>query len=165
MTQHPPLPLEIMASTARYIPAISSMSLGRAWNHDIAPKLAACSRHGYKAIEVFYEDLEYAARSLPTSHPAAPPNTSFRDSTEWDEQQLAAASYIRHLCDKHNLSILCLQPFMHYEGLFSHPEHSKRLKKLSLWFRISQTLQTDLIQIPSAFLPPSQCTSNLSHIV
>jgi 4-hydroxyphenylpyruvate dioxygenase len=165
MSQHPSLPLEIMASTARYIPAISSMSLGRAWNHDIAPKLAACSRHGYKAIEVFYEDLEYAARSLPTSYPAAPPKTSFPDSTEWDEQQLAAASYIRHLCDKDDLSILCLQPFMHYEGLLSRLEHSKRLKKLSLWFRIAQTLQTDLIQIPSTFLPPSQCTSNLSCIV
>jgi 4-hydroxyphenylpyruvate dioxygenase len=165
MTEHQTLPLEIMTSSARYLPAISSMSLGRAWNHDIAPKLAACARHGFKAIEVFYEDLEYAARSLPTSHPAAPPNTSFANSTELDEQQLAAASYIRQLCDKHNLAILCLQPFMHYEGLISRTEHTKRLKKLSLWFHIAKTLRTDLIQIPSTFLPPSQCTSDLSAII
>lgn len=165
MTQHQTLPLEIMASSARYLPAISSMSLGRAWNHDIAPKLAACSRHGFKAIEVFYEDLEYAARSLPTSHPAAPPNTSFPNSTEWDEQQLAAASYIHHLCEKHNLTILCLQPFMHYEGLISRTEHTKRLSKLSLWFHIAKALHTDLVQIPSTFLPTSQCTSSLPLII
>lgn len=141
------------------------MSLGRAWNHDIAPKLAACGRHGYKAIEIFYEDLEYVARSLPVSHPHAPPNTSFPDSTEWDEQQIAAASYIRNLCNLHKLEILCLQPFMHYEGLLDRSEHDLKIMKLKLWFLIAKTLRTDLIQIPSSFLPEPQCTSDRSIIV
>lgn len=165
MNQYQSLQLEIMASSARYLPAISSMSLGRAWNHDIAPKLAACSRHGYKAIELFYEDLEYAARSLPPSHPAAPPNTSFPNSTQWDEEQLAAATYIRHLCNQNKLEILCLQPFMHYEGLLDRSEHVERIKQLETWFRIAKTLRTDLIQIPSNFLLDSQCTPNQSTIV
>jgi 4-hydroxyphenylpyruvate dioxygenase len=165
MKQHRTLPLEIMASSPKYLPAISSMSLGRAWNHDVAPKLAVCSRHGYRAIELFYEDLEYAARSLPSSYPAASPHTSFPNSTEWEEQQLAAASYIRHLCDLNSLDIICLQPFMHYEGLLDRNEHTKRIKKLELWFLIAKILRTDLIQIPSNFLPPSQCTSNQSLIV
>ena len=141
------------------------MSLGRAWNHDIEPKLAACGRHGYKAIELFHEDLEYVARALPASYPASAPSTSFPDSTDWDEKQLAAASYIRHLCDINRLEILCLQPFMHYEGLIDRKEHEKRIQKLNLWFRLAKTLRTDLIQIPSNFLPPSQCTSDRAIIV
>ena len=140
------------------------MSLGRAWNHDIAPKLAACSRHGYKAIELFYEDLEYAARSLPSSYPVASPHSSFPDSTDWEEQQLSAASYIRHLCDFNNLDIICLQPFMHYEGLLDRTEHTQRIKKLKLWFLIAKILRTDLIQIPSSFLPPSQCSPDQTII-
>lgn len=154
-----------MASTPRYLPAISSMSLGRAWNHDIAPKLAACARHGYKAIELFYEDLEYAARSLPPSYPASAPNTSFPDSTEWDEQQLAAASYIQHLLELNKLDIICLQPFMHYEGLLDRSEHEKRIQKLKLWFQLAKRLRTDLIQVPSNFLPETQCTGARDAIV
>lgn len=141
------------------------MSLGRAWNHDIEPKLAACGRHDYKAIELFYEDLEFVARALPSQYPASTAGTSFLNSTAWDEQQLAAASYIRHLCDINRLEILCLQPFMHYEGLLDRAEHENRIQKLKLWFLIAKTLRTDLIQIPSNFLPPSQCTSDRSTIV
>jgi 4-hydroxyphenylpyruvate dioxygenase len=165
MTHPPFLPLEIMASTLRYLPAISSMSLGRAWNHDIAPKLAACARHGYKGIELFYEDLEYTARSLPPSYPASARHTSFPNSTEWEEQQLAAASYIRQLCDINRLDIICLQPFMHYEGLLDRSEHEKRITKLKLWFLLAKRLRTDLIQIPSNFLPTSECTGDLDVIV
>jgi 4-hydroxyphenylpyruvate dioxygenase len=154
-----------MASSPHYLPAISSMSLGRAWNHDIAPKLAACARHGYKGIELFYEDLEYAARSLPPSYSASAPHTSFPNSTEWEEQQLAAASYIRHLCDINRLDIICLQPFMHYEGLLDRSEHEKRITKLKLWFILAKRLRTDLIQIPSNFLPTSECTNDREIIV
>ena len=141
------------------------MSLGRAWNHELESKLAACTSHGFKAIELFYEDLEYVARSLPHSYRALPPSTSFPSSTAWDEAQLAAASYIDYLCIQNRLMILCLQPFMQYDGLLCPKEHKSRMQKLHLWFLIAKRLHTDLIQIPSNFLPPALCTADRVKIV
>jgi 4-hydroxyphenylpyruvate dioxygenase len=149
----------------RYLPAISSMSLGRAAHHALEPKLAAAAAHGFRAIELFYEDLEYVARSLPASRPASPPGTSFPSSSSWEEAQLAAASYVGSLCQRHGLHLLCLQPFMHYDGLTCPAEHEKRIEKIKFWFLLAKRLDTDLIQIPSNFLPPSQCTGDRARIV
>lgn len=149
----------------KFQPAISSMSLGRAWNHALEPKLAACAAHGFKAIELFYEDLEYVARSLPSSYSPCPPGTAFASSSAWDEAQLAAASYIHSLCTQHNLAIICLQPFMQYDGLICPHQHESRIKKLKLWFLLAKRLHTDLIQIPSNFLPESECTGDRQRIV
>jgi 4-hydroxyphenylpyruvate dioxygenase len=149
----------------KYLPAISSMSLGRAANHALEPKLAAAAAYGFRAIELFYEDLEYVARALPPSHPASPTGTSFPDSSSWDEAQLAAASYIGALCRQNGLEVLCLQPFMHYDGLLCPNEHQVRIEKLKLWFLLAKRLNTDLIQIPSNFLPESQCTGDTARIV
>ena len=159
----------IMAPSPRtspsYLPAISSMSLGRAAHHALEPKLAAASAHGFRAIELFYEDLEYVARSLPASHPASPAGTSFPSSSSWHEAQLAAASYIGCLCKQNGLEVLCLQPFMHYDGLLCANEHEARIKKLKLWFLLAKRLNTDLIQIPSNFLAESRCTGDRARIV
>jgi 4-hydroxyphenylpyruvate dioxygenase len=152
-------------TSSKYLPAISSMSLGRAAHHALEPKLVAAAAHGFRAIELFYEDLEYVARSLPASHPASPPGTSFANSSSWDEAQLAAASYIGSLCRQNGLDALCLQPFMHYDGLLCPDEHKQRIEKLKLWFLLAKRLNTDLIQIPSNFLPESQCTGDRARIV
>src|SRR5690242_8796604 len=138
-----------------FLPAISSMSLGRAWNHALEGKLAACARHGFRAIELFYEDLEYVARTMAASSPA--PGTTFAGSTEWEEQLLAAATYVGGLCGRLGLAVLCLQPFMHYEGLVDRTEHEARIRKVKLWFRLAVRLRTDLVQIPSNFLPATRC--------
>jgi 4-hydroxyphenylpyruvate dioxygenase len=58
-----------------------------------------------------------------------------------------------------------LQPFMHYDGLLCAREHQKRIEKVKLWFLIAKRLNTDLIQIPSNFLPESQCTGDRARIV
>jgi 4-hydroxyphenylpyruvate dioxygenase len=149
----------------RHLPAISSMSLGRAAHHTLESKLTAASTHGFCAIELFYEDLEYVARSLPSSYPASPAGTSFPNSSSWDEAQIAAASYIGSLCKQHSLEVLCLQPLMHYDGLLCAREHKERIEKVKLWFLLAKRLNTDLIQIPSNFLPESQCTSDRARIV
>jgi 4-hydroxyphenylpyruvate dioxygenase len=141
------------------------MSLGRAAHHALEPKLAAAAAHGFRAVELFYEDLEYVARALPASHPASPPGTSFPNSSSWDEAQLAAASYVGSLCRQNGLAVLCLQPFMHYDGLLCPAEHERRIEKLKLWFLLAKRLNTDLIQIPSNFLPASQCTGDRARIV
>lgn len=114
------------------------MSLGRAWHHQLPEKLAQASAKRIQGIEVFYEDLEYAAKALPGGL-----------STE---NLFVAAREIRELCDKGNLEIIGLQPFMFYEGLIDRQEHAKRIEKLSIWFELIKILKTDIIQIPSNFL-------------
>ncbi|PVI05543.1 xylose isomerase-like protein [Periconia macrospinosa] len=44
---------------ATFQPAIMSASLGRAWLHDFETKVNEAGQHGFKGIEIFYEDLEY----------------------------------------------------------------------------------------------------------
>lgn len=124
-----------------------------------------CAKYGFKAIEVFMEDLEYAARALPAQFAAASPSTSFSNSTEWDEQRISAASYIYHLCDKYNLEVICLQPFMHYDGLIDREQHDKRIQELHFWIKLANCIGTDLIQIPSSFLPKTECTADRATIV
>ena len=151
--------------TPRFIPTIASQSLGRASYHSLEHKLERCSEYGFEAIELFFEDLEAVAKSLPASHSPSPVGTSFADSSELQERQLAAASYIHELCTRHGLGILCLQPFMHYEGRINPASHDAAIKELYFWIKLAQRLCTDLIQIPSSFLPASQCTGDRNRIV
>ncbi|KIY00331.1 uncharacterized protein Z520_04016 [Fonsecaea multimorphosa CBS 102226] len=144
---------------------MASQSLGRARYHGLAHKLALCEKYGFEAIELFFEDLEGVAEALPVSHPGLPPGSSFADSTAVQERQLAAAEYIHDLCMQHNLEILCLQPFMHYEGRLDPSSHEEAIQRLHFWVKLARRLGTDLIQIPSSFLSPPQCTGDRDRIV
>lgn len=139
-------------------PAISSMSLGRAWVHKITPKLDAAAANNLIGIEIFHEDLEYLGREQ-----SSPPLPS--SETPPPEAQLTAARTIRKLCDERSLTVIALQPFMLYEGLLDMKEHEKRIEKLKLWFQILQVLGTDVIQIPANFLPKEQITRDLDVVV
>jgi 4-hydroxyphenylpyruvate dioxygenase len=120
--------------------AIASMSLGRAWVHDLPGKLRQAARYGFEGIEMFYEDLEY-----------------FANAGAFDP--LEAAGQIRQLCDSLHLDIVCLQPFLFYEGLLDRTEHDRLVnEKLPLWFKIAHILGTDIIQVPSNFLGPDPVT-------
>lgn len=133
------------------------MSLGRAWVHPLEEKLQQASNAGFRGIEVFYEDLEYFARSL----------SGIEDSkvTPSPSQLVAAATKIRDLCTSLNLAIIGLQPFLFYEGLLDRKEHAARIEKLHVWFEIVDALDVDIIQIPSNFLPSEQLTGDLDAIV
>ncbi|KAK5148338.1 hypothetical protein LTR04_000669 [Oleoguttula sp. CCFEE 6159] len=132
-------------------PAISSMSLGRAWVHELPNKLDQAVKHGFEGIEVFYEDLEYIAKA--------------RAGGLTDANKLAAAHTIRALCDERDLAVIGLQPCLHYEGLKDEREHAARIDKFKLWFRLAKILGTDIVQIPSNFLPADQITSDLDTLV
>lgn len=150
---------------ARFIPTIASQSLGRAWYHSLEHKLDVCAQYGFEAIELFFEDLDAVANSLPASHPPSPAGTSFFSSTEEQERRIAAAEYIHSLCVRYKLEILCLQPFMHYEGRLDASSHDAAIEKLHFWIRLARILHTDLIQIPSSFLPSSECTGARARVV
>ncbi|PGG98645.1 hypothetical protein AJ79_08800 [Helicocarpus griseus UAMH5409] len=118
-------------------PAIASMSIGRPGIHSLPEKLRQAANYGFQGIELFYEDLEYLAH------------------THHDGSIIAAARHTRQICDSLSLEIVNLQPFSFYEGLLDRAEHDRMVTdKLSLWFSLVRILGTDLIQIPSNFLPP-----------
>ncbi|KAI0380289.1 xylose isomerase-like protein [Hypomontagnella monticulosa] len=122
---------------------ITSMSLGRSSaGHSLVHKLDMAQLYGYRGIELFYEDLFDVAQQLPGG---ATPNN-----------ELHAAHIVNKLCKERGLAIICLQPFAHFEGLLDRRAHLQRLEQLAFWFQLARALGTDMVQIPSSFLPASE---------
>ncbi|CAG8949565.1 hypothetical protein HYFRA_00007799 [Hymenoscyphus fraxineus] len=121
-----------------YRPAIASLSLGRAWLHDLAPKLAAAANAGLPGIEIFFEDLLYLA-------------STYKGGSSLSTNQILAARHIRALADANSLTIMALGPFSDVEGLLCPQKKLKKLEDLKTWFEIARILGTDIIQIPSTF--------------
>ncbi|KAI0390823.1 xylose isomerase-like protein [Xylariaceae sp. FL0594] len=135
--------------------AITSMSLGRCYaGHSFVHKLDMAHAYGYKGIELFHEDLADFAQQLPL------PN-----SPSTRERELGAARIVRKLCRERGISIVCLQPFMHYEGLLDRQEQARKLEKLQFWFQLARALGTDMIQIPSSFGPAEELSDDMDVIV
>ncbi|KAI1098560.1 xylose isomerase-like TIM barrel [Jackrogersella minutella] len=127
--------------------AITSISLGRCFaGHSIAHKLDMARLYGYKGIELCYEDLLHLAQQLPGDFIV--------------NHELEAARIIRRLCEERALIIVCLQPFAHYEGLLDRRMHLERMEQLSFWFQLARILGTDMVQIPSNFLPSSELSDD-----
>ncbi|RMD39291.1 hypothetical protein DV735_g5834, partial [Chaetothyriales sp. CBS 134920] len=139
--------------------------VGRAAHHRLEEKLQTCSQYGFKAVEIFFEDLEGVARSLPDRYAPQPQGSSFAGSSRRQEQLIAAASYTHQLCEQGHLAVLCLQPFMNYEGLRDRTRHEARIQEVHFWIFIAKRLHTDLIQVPSSLLPTSECTGDRKTIV
>ncbi|CAG7995009.1 unnamed protein product [Penicillium olsonii] len=134
-------------------PAIMSVSLGRAWLHNFGHKMEQASKAGFKGMEIFYEDLDYLARSIsgndePTS-----------------EHLLQAADQIYSICQAQGLEIIVLQPFLFYEGLKDRAQHGKLIEKMQFWLQLAKRLDTRTIQIPANFLPADQLTDDVDVIV
>ncbi|CAK7221639.1 hypothetical protein SBRCBS47491_004597 [Sporothrix bragantina] len=133
--------------------SISSMSLGRCFaGHSFEHKLDMAQKYGYEGIEVFYEDLVDVANRL-TDQPS--------DTVPSSQSHIAAASWIRDQCHRRGMAICSLQPFMHYEGLKDRGAHAKRLREWDLWLRMAHAMDTDLILVPSSFLPKEQLLSSV----
>lgn len=154
------------------IPGIATQSLGNPYNHTIQPKIEAASLFGLSSVEIYYDDIYNLAQDLETvvdlSVTIHEPGTSFYNST-WEEERLvSAAAQIGQWCLDSipiPLEVICLQPFLHYEGLIDETEHEQRLRKLNLWVQLAQRLHTDLIQVPSNFLSPNVTTGDRSQII
>jgi 4-hydroxyphenylpyruvate dioxygenase len=140
-------------------PAICSHSLGRAWVHSLPSKLDAAARHNLD-IELFYEDLEYVARALPGGS-----NNSVTTTPPPPEALLAAARHIRQLCDERAITIMCLQPFMHYDGLRDRARHAARIADARVWIDMALLLGTTLIAVPSTCLPAREVSGDVALLV
>lgn len=112
--------------------------LGRAWVHDLDVKLAEAGKAGFQGVEIFWEDLVFAAKKID-------PNADERNESD----MLGAAQYARDLCEEYGLIVMALQPFMNYEGILDEAKHQEHIVKLKLWFKVVKILGVDMIQIPS----------------
>lgn len=129
-------------------PAITTISLGQSNLFPIQDKLAQAARCGFKAIELFYDDLEALARKRcpEREEPRRP-------------ELLWAAREIRLLCDKLDLNILNLQPFRFFEGLVDRGARDRILTQtVPIWIEALNILGADTILVPSNFLPPNPKT-------
>lgn len=129
------------------------MSLGRAAVHALPDKLDQAAKQGFEGIELYFEDLEYFARD------------TYNAQNPSNEQLSLAAQQIRTLCADRNLAILNLQPFMQYGGLLDRTQHAVRIEELHLWMRLASDLGTNLVQVPSSFLPVAQLDSSRDALV
>jgi 4-hydroxyphenylpyruvate dioxygenase len=137
-----------------YKPSICSMSLGRSFaGHSLPHRLELAAHYGFQGIELFYEDLYDFSKTL-----------SSTDSPNGAEQRVAA-SIVSKTCSSLGMAIICLQPFMHYEGLISRELHDKRIQDMELWLELAHELGTDLILLPSSNLPADQITEDMDLII
>ncbi|KAF7590781.1 hypothetical protein BBP40_002397 [Aspergillus hancockii] len=128
-------------------PAITTISLGQSGRYGIHQKLSACARHGFRAIELFYDDLEALARSQSKS------------TKPTRDELLSAARQIREICDSLQIRILNLQPLRFYEGLVDRRERDRiAYEVIPLWMDILDIVGGDTILIASNFLPPDSST-------
>ncbi|QYT00512.1 AP_endonuc_2 domain-containing protein [Trichoderma simmonsii] len=135
-----------------YKPSICTVSLGRcSAGHSLEHKLDMARKYGFRAVELFFEDLIDLTKTMPGG--------------DKPDNQLAAAAIIRQLCDDRELSILCLQPFMHYEGLVDRKLHQQKINDARLWVHMAHILGTEMILLPSSFLSPSEVSSDMDVIV
>lgn len=122
-------------------PAIATVSLGRASaGHDLIQKLHQASLNGFKGVEIFFECLEsLASKTHEISHPPS-------------RQEIIDAAIAVHKCCKElNIEVVCLQPFLYFEGLLDERQRDKRLQDLPFWFELCDILETDLVQMASNF--------------
>ncbi|KAG2413138.1 hypothetical protein HFD88_002327 [Aspergillus terreus] len=128
-------------------PAITTVSLGQSGRYTIHHKLFACAKNGFKAVELFYDDLE----ALACSHSKLVQPTR--------NELLSAARQIRALCDILQIRILNLQPLRFYEGLVDRRERDRIANRvIPTWMDILEILGSDTILIASNFLPPDSST-------
>ncbi|CAI7617606.1 unnamed protein product [Penicillium crustosum] len=126
-------------------PAITTVSLGSYKFHSIIDKIDEAARNGFKAIELFIDDLEALARDI---NPVPANFAPSRDSV------LAAAHQIREQCDSLEIVILNLQPLRFYEGLVDRKKRNQILDEvLPVWMDALKILGADTILVPSNFLP------------
>lgn len=161
----------------RFVSGIASQSLGCPKYHGIHKKLQAAAHAGLGSVEIFFEDIEQLAQAYEADKNVI--DERFQTSLTQQQYQrfnqhqhvlLQCASQIRQWClesypGASSLDIICLQPFMHFEGLLDQEERASRFEKLHFWIQVAKHLGTTLIQIPSNFLPASQITSDRDTII
>ncbi|KAL2109787.1 hypothetical protein VUR80DRAFT_2021 [Thermomyces stellatus] len=127
---------------------VCTLSLGQSSaGHDLPTKLRAARAHGLQGVEVFDDDLWQLADVLPGGNTVP-------------ENRRAAAAVVRQLCEDAGLAVICLQPFRHYEGILDDERRARRFSELEHFMELAQIMGTDLVLIPSSFLPEAEVSTS-----
>lgn len=136
---------------------IPTSSLGHvSAGHTLTTKLDAAQANGYQGVEITYDEL-FAVATRHHHHRATEPVTM--------QDQLRAAGSIQTSCQSRGLAIICLQPFMQYEGLANRMAHEGGFARLLTWIQLARALGTDLIMMPANSLPVRELTDGLGLAV
>ncbi|KAF2687189.1 xylose isomerase-like protein [Lentithecium fluviatile CBS 122367] len=54
---------------------------------------------------------------------------------------------------------------MHYDGLIDRQKHAERIEEIKLWMQLAKALRTDILQVPSSFLPEAEVSPDFDLIV
>lgn len=132
---------------------ICTLSLGQpSAGHDLPTKLRAARAHGLQGVEIFDDDLWQLADILPGGNTVP-------------ENRRAAAALVRQLCEDTGLAVICLQPFRHYEGIVDAKHRARRFAELEHFMELANIMGTDLVLIPSTFLPEAEVSSREEVLV
>jgi len=123
--------------------AIATISLGRSSaGHGLITKIRRAALAGFLGVEIFFECLEHYACEI-----------EGRKTTASREALLEASQRVNEVCGELRVTVVCLMPFMNFEGLLDEHERKEKFDLLQFWFELCQVLGTDLIQIPTNARP------------
>lgn len=138
---HPSAEFESM-TIAQLPRGIMSLSLGSSELHAIESKIAACTAQGWQGVEIHIDDVKSTARRLGGCDDGEQPSHALI---------LMAAQHISQLCRRARLRVICLEPILHYPGMQPLSRRDAWLsEELPLWLKVSDLLDTDIIQVASA---------------
>ncbi|KFA61440.1 hypothetical protein S40285_03453 [Stachybotrys chlorohalonatus IBT 40285] len=133
------------SSGTEFLPAIATMSLGKAGMHPLNKKLEAAALQGFCGIELFWDDLvaydDEMHRQM-GNEPGVKAHGLLRTSAG-----------LRKFCDNLGLQVVSLQPFRNYDGITSPELHEERIREFKDWLAVAQALGAGVIGVPSTIVP------------
>ncbi|ROT36759.1 xylose isomerase-like protein [Sodiomyces alkalinus F11] len=130
------IPPKIEPPEIVYFPAIATMSLGAPGVHALPKKLAAAALHGFRAVELYWDDLLHFTQGTAGGVSA--------------DDLRSAAGAIRKQCVDLGLRVLALQPFRGFDLLADRTARHDRLEAFQLWLDVAAILDTDVIVVPAS---------------
>lgn len=146
------------AQQKEYLPAIATMSLGKAGVHSLDAKLEAAASMGFQGIELFWDDLQAYTATLDRNALASTAVVPLPDV-------VTAARIIGQLCARLNLTVISLQPFRNFDGLVDTKIRRERINEFKMWLMVAQELGAGTIGVPSTIdSQPGTHTGDLDTI-
>ena len=130
-----------MSRSERY--SIATLSLGSCELHRLEDKLAAASKAGFAAIELFTPDWQKYVELYLEEH----------SLVDGPDNHLQAAIALRGLLDKYHLRANCLQPLRGVEGILDPVKREASFDSARSFFPICNALDIDLILCCSSIEP------------
>jgi 4-hydroxyphenylpyruvate dioxygenase len=135
----------------RFKPCIATMSLGSP-SHDLTHKIQVASVHGFRGIELYWDDLVHDCRKEFPGVPGPPAETE--DAAPSPKQLQRTARRIRHVCDRAGIEVVSLQPFRDFDGLECPRRREERIREFEeAWIPCALVLGASMVAVPASIDP------------